>query len=81
MAVCRVEKSKDYTVRSNFHLKDKTITLKAKGLLSQMLSLPENCNYTLEGLDVVQHHTAQGRVCRTLLPGSGYGQMYAGGID
>lgn len=50
MAVCRVEKSKDYTVRSNFHLKDKSITLKAKGLLSQMLSLPENWNCTLEGL-------------------------------
>lgn len=50
MAVCRVEKSKDYTVMSNYHLKDKTITLKAKGLLSQMLSLPESWNYTLEGL-------------------------------
>ena len=35
---------------SNYHLKDKTITLKAKGLLSQMLSLPESWNYTLEGL-------------------------------
>ena len=50
MAVFRVEKTKDYTVMSNYHLKDKTITLKAKGLLSQMLSLPESWNYTLEGL-------------------------------
>lgn len=50
MAVFRVEKTKDYTVMSNYHLKDKTITLKAKGLLSMMLSLPDDWNYTLEGL-------------------------------
>jgi len=50
MAVFRVEKDKGYTVMSNHHLKDKSLTLKAKGLLSQMLSLPENWDYTLRGL-------------------------------
>ena len=42
MAVFRVEKNKGYTVMSNHHLRNKELTLKAKGLLSQMLSLPEN---------------------------------------
>ena len=41
MAVFRVEKTKDFTVMSNYHLRDKSLSLKAKGLLSQMLSLPE----------------------------------------
>lgn len=50
MAVFRVEKNKGYTVMSNHHLRNKELTLKAKGLLSQMLSLPENCDYTLAGL-------------------------------
>ena len=50
MAVFRVEKNQNYTVMSNIHLKDKTLSLKAKGLLSQMLSLPDDWNYTLEGL-------------------------------
>lgn len=50
MAVFRVERTKDYTVMSNHHLKDKRLSLKAKGLLSQMLSLPENWDYTLSGL-------------------------------
>lgn len=50
MAVFRVEKSKDYTTISNRHFKDKSISLKAKGLLSQMLSLPDNWDYTLKGL-------------------------------
>lgn len=50
MAVFRVEKNKNYTVMSNYHLKDKTLSLKAKGLLSQMLSLPDDWNYTLDGL-------------------------------
>ena len=40
MAVFRVEKTKDFTVMSNYHLRDKNLSLKAKGLLSQMLSLP-----------------------------------------
>ena len=42
MAVFRVERTSDYTVMSNYHLKDKRLSLKAKGLLSQMLSLPED---------------------------------------
>ena len=42
MAVFRVERTGDYTVMSNFHLKDKRLSLKAKGLLSQMLSLPDD---------------------------------------
>ena len=50
MAVFKVERNKGYTVMSNYHLKDKNISLKAKGLLSQMLSLPDNWNYTLRGL-------------------------------
>ncbi|MBQ8996225.1 MAG: helix-turn-helix domain-containing protein [Oscillospiraceae bacterium] len=50
MPVFRVEKTKDYTVMSNYHLRDKSISLKAKGLLSQMLSLPPEWDYTLQGL-------------------------------
>lgn len=50
MAIFRVNKTKDYTVMSNYHLEDKNLTLKAKGLLSQMLSLPETWNYTIPGL-------------------------------
>ena len=50
MAVFRVARINDYTVMSNFHLRDKRLSLKAKGLLSQMLSLPENWDYTLTGL-------------------------------
>ena len=50
MAVFRVNKTKDYTVMSNRHLRDKKLTLKAKGLMSQMLSLPDDWDYTLNGL-------------------------------
>ena len=50
MAVFRVERTSDYTVMSNYHLRDKRLSLKAKGLLSQMLSLPEDWDYTLTGL-------------------------------
>lgn len=50
MAVIRVNKTKDYTVMSNHHFKDKRISLKAKGLLSQMLSLPDDWDYTVDGL-------------------------------
>lgn len=44
MAVFRVERTRDYTVMSNYHLRDKRISLKAKGLLSMMLSLPDDWN-------------------------------------
>ena len=50
MAVFRVEKNQNYSVMSNYHLRDENLTLKAKGLLSQMLSLPDGWDYTLTGL-------------------------------
>ena len=50
MAVCRIEKTKDYTVMANHHLRNKALSLKAKGLLSLMLSLPEDWDYTVKGL-------------------------------
>lgn len=50
MAVLRVNKTKDYTVMSNYHFKEKEMTLKAKGLLSQMLSLPDSWDYSIAGL-------------------------------
>ena len=48
MAVFRIEKTRDYTVMSNYHLRDMSLSLKAKGLLSLMLSLPENWDYTMK---------------------------------
>lgn len=53
MAVYRVQRTKDYTVMSNHHLKDKSLTLKAKGLLSVILSLPDEWNYTTRGLAAI----------------------------
>ena len=53
MAVFRVEKTQNYTVMSNHHLRNADLTLKAKGLLSQMLSLPDTWDYTLAGLSVI----------------------------
>ena len=50
MAVFRVNKTAGYTVMSNFHLRDKRLSLKAKGLLSLILSLPDEWNYTIGGL-------------------------------
>lgn len=50
MSIIRVNKNKNYTVMSNFHLKDKRLSLKAKGLLSVMLSLPKNWDYSIAGL-------------------------------
>ena len=50
MAVFRIDKTRDYTVMANFHLRDISLSLKAKGLLSLMLSLPENWDYTTKGL-------------------------------
>ena len=46
MAVFRIERTRDYTVMSNHHLRNANLSLKAKGLLSMMLSLPEDWNYT-----------------------------------
>ena len=57
MAVFRVEKTRDFTVMSTHHLRDKRLTLKAKGLLSQMLSLPEDWDYTLAGLAFINRES------------------------
>lgn len=48
--VIRINKTRNYTVMSNYHFKDKRLSLKAKGLLSQMLSLPDNWDYSITGL-------------------------------
>ena len=53
MAVYRVERTRDYTVMCNYHLKDKALSLKAKGLLSMMLSMPEEWNYSTRGLAAI----------------------------
>ena len=53
MAVFRVERTRDYTVMCNCHLRDSNLSLKAKGLLSMMLSLPEEWNYTTRGLATI----------------------------
>jgi hypothetical protein len=53
MAVFRIEKTKDYTIMSNHHLRNKEMSLKAKGLLSLMLSLPEGWDYTTKGLAAI----------------------------
>ena len=55
MAVFRIEKTRDYTVMSNHHLRNTALSLKAKGLLSLMLSLPDGWDYTTRGL---------ARICR-----------------
>lgn len=57
MAVFRVERNKGYTVMSNHHLRNKDLSLKAKGLLSQMLSLPEDWDYTLAGLSRINRES------------------------
>lgn len=49
-SIIRIEKTNDYTVMSNFHLKENKMSLKAKGLMSVMLSLPENWDYSIAGL-------------------------------
>lgn len=53
MAVFRIEKTSDFTVMSNHHLRNAKLSLKAKGLLSLMLSLPENWDYTTKGLAAI----------------------------
>ena len=50
MPVIRVNKAQNYTVMANYHLREKKMSLKAKGLLSQMLALPDGWNYSIEGL-------------------------------
>lgn len=53
MGVFRVEKTKNYTVMSNYHFKDKKISWKAKGLISTMLSLPDDWDYSIKGLEAM----------------------------
>jgi hypothetical protein len=53
MAVFRAEKAEDFTIMSNYHLKDKRLSMKAKGLLSMMLSFSDDWQYSLNGLAVV----------------------------
>lgn len=48
--IFRVERTKNFTVMSNHHFKNKNLTLKAKGLLSLMLILPDDWNYNMQGL-------------------------------
>ena len=67
MAVFRVEKTRDYTVMANHHLRNTELSLKAKGLLSLMLSLPEEWDYTTKGL---------ARICK-----DGVDSICAGGVN
>ena len=53
MSTFKVERNTGYTVMSNHHLRNKNLSLKAKGLLSQMLSLPDDWDYTLKGLSLI----------------------------
>ena len=53
MAIFRVERTRDYTVMCNCHLRDQNLSLKAKGLLSMMLSLPDDWNFTTKGLATI----------------------------
>ena len=60
MSVFKIEKTKDFTVMCNFHLRDKKLTYKAKGLLSFMLSLPEDWDYSLAGLTAISKESRDG---------------------
>ncbi len=60
MSVFKIEKTKDYTVMSNYHLRDKNLSYKAKGLLSFMLSLPEDWDYSLTGLCSISKESRDG---------------------
>jgi hypothetical protein len=53
MSIFKIEKNKNYTVMSNHHLRDKNLSYKAKGLLSFMLSLPEDWDYSMNGLESI----------------------------
>ena len=73
MAVFRIEKTQNYTVMSNHHLRNEGLSLKAKGLLSQMLSLPEKWDYTLAGLSHINRESVDAiRTAVQELEKSGY---------
>ena len=73
MPILRVQKNKNYTTMSNVHLRDKRLSLKAKGLLSQFLSLPENWDYNLTGLTLINKES-KSAIATALneLEGTGY---------
>ena len=60
MSVFKIEKNKGYTVMSNYHLRDKSLSYKAKGLLSFMLSLPDDWDYSLNGLVSISKESRDG---------------------
>ena len=60
MSVFKIEKNKNYTVMSNYHLRDRNLSYKAKGLLSFMLSLPEDWDYSLAGLCAISKESRDG---------------------
>ena len=53
MAVYRVNKNRGYTVMANFHLRDKSLSLKAVGLLSKMLSFNDGWKFSTKGLSAI----------------------------
>ena len=71
MAVFRIKKPRDYTVMSNHHPRNTGLSLKSKGLLSTMLSLPEDWNYTTRGLSLIHIFSHVCIKLPTLLPGAG----------
>ena len=75
MAVFRIDKTKNYTVMANYHLRDTSLSLKAKGLLSLMLSLPEGWDYTTKGLACICKDGVDS-ICSTIkeLENAGYVQ-------
>ena len=81
MPVFRVERNKGYTVMSNHHLRNKDLSLKAKGLLSQMLSLPEDWDYTLKGLALINREKIDAIRQTSLLLLCQNGDIVSGGIE
>lgn len=71
MVVFRIEKNRDYTVMSDHNLRSAGLSLKFKGLLSMMLSLPEDCNYTTRGLAKICKESTGGNRFRTERAGTG----------
>ena len=59
MAIFRIKKTKNYTVMSNHHLHNAALTLKVKGLLSQILNLPKDWDYTLKGLSHINRESVE----------------------
>ena len=79
MAIFRVRHDKDYTVMSNHHLRDSALSLKAKGLLSQMLALPDDWDYSVAGLAYINREgVGVIRSAINELEGAGYLQRVQG---